>query len=515
MVDTKAGLPPFCAAGQPLATTSSRSKSRRFVDVRTVQSPSNPNPLRLTRQVARDQVCNQQPTPLRPFLLSPTSGRYNTKPGIGAAFDQQDIVRPISERPPSLKPLDFGDSSLLNRMSLHTRQKSSTTLLDRVSIGRPTDFRRLEYLEGQRRSLVPLQLNPVVLRDSVPALGPTRAHETVDQIRNPPSDLDDVSYRATRGSPYERCQQLAASCPVFLIAERGLNLETSRSPRSRPALSTHSSSSSLQSLQRQALESNASLPSAMSRSHHERSRLKRKRSNVKMNGEDIDANLDREILELNTIVEERRTESTRPQSPLGNHVPAVAPSMAVRARSETLTDIGSAFSRPLVALQMSTDSHHAKHEEGAYVLPPVTPVKSRLSQPFMAMPAAPVEDNPTGQHIRRPSSRVTGWLSNLLSHSAHARSSSSTKGSSGVSFVTARNRVASRTSLCTTVAASDSSAATAASSPTSKAHSRSITLTSVSAPSTVSEDAPTGLYSKSEGPLAEAVEDHSQVGLAL
>jgi hypothetical protein len=75
-----------------------------------------------------------------------------------------------------------------------------------------------------------------------------------------------------------------------------------------------------------------------------------------------DLAIDDAIRELNTIVEERRTTtktvrpnpSPPPQSGLPStppsphhHVPAIAPSMKVRARSETLSDIGSAFSVPL------------------------------------------------------------------------------------------------------------------------------------------------------------------------
>jgi hypothetical protein len=62
--------------------------------------------------------------------------------------------------------------------------------------------------------------------------------------------------------------------------------------------------------------------------------------------------VDDAIRELNTIVEERRVSALR-KSQSGNeqipnhHVPAIAPSMKVRVRSETLSDIGSAFSMPL------------------------------------------------------------------------------------------------------------------------------------------------------------------------
>ena len=65
--------------------------------------------------------------------------------------------------------------------------------------------------------------------------------------------------------------------------------------------------------------------------------------------------VDEEIRELNIIVEEtRRAEAasasrSRSMTPEGvaEHRPAIAPTMVVRARTETLSDIGSAFSTPL------------------------------------------------------------------------------------------------------------------------------------------------------------------------
>jgi len=68
--------------------------------------------------------------------------------------------------------------------------------------------------------------------------------------------------------------------------------------------------------------------------------------------------VDDAIRELNTIVEERRANAyhSRAQTPAlinrpppspSHHVPYIAPSMRMRVRSETLSDIGSAFSAPL------------------------------------------------------------------------------------------------------------------------------------------------------------------------
>ena len=65
--------------------------------------------------------------------------------------------------------------------------------------------------------------------------------------------------------------------------------------------------------------------------------------------------------ELNTIVEERRTENKKARS-RESHIPAVAPSMQVRARSETLNDIGSALSRPLISSPPPASASNASAE---------------------------------------------------------------------------------------------------------------------------------------------------------
>lgn len=69
--------------------------------------------------------------------------------------------------------------------------------------------------------------------------------------------------------------------------------------------------------------------------------------------------MEKEVLELNTIVEERRAEGNKVRSRDSRHIPAVAPSMQVGDRSETLNDIGSVLSRPL-AVQKHTTAGEAK-----------------------------------------------------------------------------------------------------------------------------------------------------------
>ncbi|KAF2196777.1 hypothetical protein GQ43DRAFT_444817 [Delitschia confertaspora ATCC 74209] len=75
--------------------------------------------------------------------------------------------------------------------------------------------------------------------------------------------------------------------------------------------------------------------------------------------------IDEAIRELNTIVEERRADAYRsanqspaftnrpPPSP-SHHVPLIAPSLRLHVRSETLSDIGSAFSVPLAHKPLPT-----------------------------------------------------------------------------------------------------------------------------------------------------------------
>ena len=77
-------------------------------------------------------------------------------------------------------------------------------------------------------------------------------------------------------------------------------------------------------------------------------RLQRKRSSQSRSsfGSPGDSDVEKDVLELNTIVEERRAEVNRIRSRDSCHVPGVAPSMQVSVSSETLNDIGSALSRP-------------------------------------------------------------------------------------------------------------------------------------------------------------------------
>ena len=136
------------------------------------------------------------------------------------------------------------------------------------------------------------------------------------------------------------------------------------------------------------------------------------------------ADVDEAIRELNTIVEERRAEAYRatnqspafirrpPPSP-SHHVPAIAPSLRMHVRSETLSDIGSAFSAPLASKPLPTPP------------PPPTAISSRgtklsLTPPERSLTGGPLTSNPitpptpTVPTPTTPIGRFGAWLKRSL-----------------------------------------------------------------------------------------------------
>ncbi|QDS70917.1 hypothetical protein FKW77_006565 [Venturia effusa] len=171
--------------------------------------------------------------------------------------------------------------------------------------------------------------------------------------------------------------------------------------------------------------------------------------------------IDAAIRELNTIVEQKRVkeimsvrdsiDSAAPLSPT-SHVPAIAPSMRLRARSSTLTDIGSAFSTsfidkpmpavpnpsvastsrhmsrsPLPALRLATSNSPGLpiHSSSTGVANSKASTKSRLTQWLRrSMPSSPV--TPTSQDIYQTAPPVSTPRSiQNAQQSGHIRNSSS------------------------------------------------------------------------------------------
>lgn len=139
--------------------------------------------------------------------------------------------------------------------------------------------------------------------------------------------------------------------------------------------------------------------------------------------------VDEAIRELNTIVEERRasayrsqTESpaliNRPPPSPSHHVPYIAPSMRMHVRSETLSDIGSAFSAPLATNKAISPSPSVTYS--------ITPRPRRTTTLTLAPPSRdstmalcsnPI--TPPAPHTPTKSiTRLTTWLRRSASHGA-------------------------------------------------------------------------------------------------
>jgi hypothetical protein len=195
-----------------------------------------------------------------------------------------------------------------------------------------------------------------------------------------------------------------------------------------------------------------------------RSRSKTNVENASRNGSlrrSKNDTIDDAIRELNTIVEQKRVKEIMgardsmdsvPLSPT-SHVPAIAPSMRLRARSSTLTDIGSAFSvsytskpmpavpspnvastgrhmsqSPLPALRLATSNSPAPSSNSSSTVvanSSKTSTKSRLSTWLRrSLPGSPATPNaPEPFYQITPPSTAPGFPQHI--QQGHVRNSSS------------------------------------------------------------------------------------------
>ncbi|KAH6629451.1 hypothetical protein C7974DRAFT_394500 [Boeremia exigua] len=131
--------------------------------------------------------------------------------------------------------------------------------------------------------------------------------------------------------------------------------------------------------------------------------------------------VDEAIRELNTIVEERRASTYRsqiqapalnnriPPSP-SHHVPHFAPSMRMHVRSETLSDIGSAFSVPLVNKALPSppsDSTPALRRAPNFSLYP--PARN-FTGPLTSNPITPPPPKTASSTSTTSLHRLSNWL---------------------------------------------------------------------------------------------------------
>lgn len=221
-----------------------------------------------------------------------------------------------------------------------------------------------------RKTLVPIQLGPVILRDAseihhddsstlLPGSGDSRSkhqHERSESTQHLLSNASHPSYYDSRETPLQRYGRHSAETLTQ-------HLHPLENIAPRATTSTHSLSSSFRQHSRD-VSTSSSLSTLAERSKTG-ARLQRKRSNQSKTsfGNTGDSDVEKEVLELNTIVEERRAEGNRVRSRDSCHIPAVAPSMQVGVRSETLNDIGSALSRPLPTKHMAAGEGNAELDD--------------------------------------------------------------------------------------------------------------------------------------------------------
>jgi len=296
---------------------------------------------------------------------------------------------PVSSLP---KSFHFDPDYLLPQLATKDTENVGNHLPQSPTYDPMSPTRRVHLSRAQsiqKKGLIPLPLGPVVLRDpndtiyatnqptaTRDAPSTTRRNQGSDSTQDLLGNASTPNYLETRETPYQRCGRQSTET----LARRASPTENathaqapSPSVRLFPPKANTQTPSLPASLRQHARDlSNPSSHSTLvdQRSSRNNPRLQRKRSNTSKssfaNTEDSD--VEKEVLELNTIVEERRAENNKDRSASG-HVPAVAPSMQVRARSETLTDIGSALSRPLTAsskkdLRVETGDYEMEEREG-------------------------------------------------------------------------------------------------------------------------------------------------------
>jgi hypothetical protein len=234
---------------------------------------------------------------------------------------------------------------------------------------------------------VPIQLGPVILRDAseIPrddtstlpsGSGDSRSkhrHERSESTQNLLSNASRPSYFDNRETSHQKYGRHSTETLT-------LHLHSEGNVAPRATTSMHSLSSSYRQHSRDISTSSSLL--TLTERPKTGARLQRKRSNQSKSsfGNPGDSDVEKEVLELNTIVEERRAEGNRVLSRDSRHIPAVAPSMHVGVRSETLNDIGSVLSRPLAVYHPTTGEANI---------------------------------GPEGREHHPRTSRVSGWLSNV------------------------------------------------------------------------------------------------------
>ena len=371
-------------------------------------NPTQPN---TTTNTSPDTtICYEQP---RPVPVSPTNPHAPRPKATPQIYQRVSSTREYAARASSMASLN-----------VLTRPRRSHS---RPTIGHPTDFRHTDGFDGIqsmvddaplpvrcRPSYRPLQLS-IYLPDG--RLSPLPDFDSEDSWGTRPANIEMPAQALVRGR-HARLDSVSSTTSTFLIQRKPVGSGSRRSSLQSQASvdnhrlddaaisPTHPRPSPLpisgQGLRRAHTSGTSSpgrplsrLPSpSRSRANTAPSRpasLRRTKTDV-----------DDAIRELNTIVEERRASTYRSQSPWAHtgpppspshHVPHFAPTMRMHVRSETLSDIGSAFSVPL-----------SKALPSAPAPAPAKPQRE-FTGPLTSNPISPRPQPPT-----TPIHRLGAWL---------------------------------------------------------------------------------------------------------
>ncbi|KAI4958477.1 hypothetical protein J4E86_004078 [Alternaria arbusti] len=334
------------------------------------------------------RICYEQPRPVPQPCAEPTLQRPSTS---------QSVSRHVSQWVSNSREYATRASSRASISTLARPRRSHS----RPSISRPTNFRHFDGLDDmpsmlddasvptrRRRSFRPLELS-IYLPDGCGHLSPLPDFDGEDAWASLPSQLERPAEAHVRVR--DSCTSSVSSNPSassFVIQRKPVGGQSRRSSvQSQKSTATHERRLSGTTMGTMATPTLAYLPEnspiavdqMLEKPTIQRSRTSgtlsparvlsrlpspsRNRASTAPSSRPgslrrTKTDVDDAIRELNTIIEERRASAYRshahspalinrpPPSP-SHHVPYIAPSMRMHVRSETLSDIGSAFSAPL------------------------------------------------------------------------------------------------------------------------------------------------------------------------
>ncbi|KAL6160468.1 hypothetical protein ACJQWK_11883 [Exserohilum turcicum] len=390
------------------------------------------------------RICYEQPRSVPQPCAEPTHPRPSTS---------QSVSRHVSQWVSSSREFAARASS---RGSISTLTRPSRSRA-RPTIGRPTDFRHFDGLDDipsmlndasmpvrRRRSFRPLELS-IYLPDGCGNLSPLPDFADEETWVNLPSHLThpEEAHVRERDSRTNSVSEEPASTS-YLIQRKPVANSRRSSVQSQRSTVTHERRLSGTTMGTMATPTLALLPenSHVSDQPHEKPSIRRSNTSGTASPARVLSHLpspsrarantapsrpgsirrtktdvDDAIRELNTIIEERRASAyrSRTQSPTltnrpppspSHHVPYLAPSMRMHVRSETLSDIGSAFSAPLLTKPLPATPEIITPVRRTTTGLTLTPSLLQYTGPLNSNPVTP----PPATTPTTPIARLGAWI---------------------------------------------------------------------------------------------------------